>query len=76
MQTQRQWMFRLQAGALQQFRLQLIHQEIIILALIHENVQFFLRFGDECASVVLFPIRLVAADVIAESFFTPGTIEW
>src|SRR6187402_3692417 len=63
MQAQCEWMFGLQTSVLQQFGLELGNEEIIVLPLVDKYVQLFLRFGDERASVILFPVGLVAADV-------------
>ena len=59
METQGQRMPGIVAGLLQHDRFQLWAQEIVLLALVHQDMQFFLRLRNQCAGIILLPGRTV-----------------
>src|SRR5690606_11452876 len=74
-QAQRQRMLGGLAGGLQQFRLELVGQEVVVLALVHQDVQLFLGLRNQRTGIVLFPGFFVGADVVAERLFAPGAVD-
>jgi len=62
------------AGLLEENGFKLTAKKIIILALVHEDMQFFFCVGYKRATVVLLPFAFVIANVITQGFFSPGAI--
>jgi len=64
LETQGQWMTGILAGLLQQYRFELAAQEIIVLSLVHQDVEFFLGFRDQGTGIVFLPVFTVVTDVV------------
>ena len=71
LQAQFQRMARFSTRSLQQLRLQLVGEEFIGIALVHQQRQALDRFCNQCSGVVGFPCSAIFTQVRSESLFAP-----